>query len=62
MKFKHLPAPKSPKSSAWGLPFGTFETFGGGCAGNFVCQVFVNRLLIHPVRIAESTSVGKPEI
>jgi hypothetical protein len=30
MKFKHLPAPKSPKSSAWSYPFGAFGTFGGG--------------------------------
>ena len=30
MKFKHLPAPKSPKSSAWGYLLGLLGLLGAG--------------------------------
>ena len=30
MKFKHLPAPKSPKSSAWGYLSGLLGLLGAG--------------------------------
>jgi hypothetical protein len=35
MKFKHLPSPKSPKSSAWGYLLGLLGLPGGGCVSNF---------------------------
>ena len=46
MKFKTLTRPQIPQKLSMGLPFGAFGTFGVGCVNNFVCQVFVNRLLI----------------